>query len=199
LARRNTRQDILSAAKAVFSTKGYRASTVSDIIDEAGVARATFYKYFPNKRHVLFVLMVEFLNTLYENTRNYIVKEPDSPDELAGRIRNGLVLFYRYFLENSGIVLVYYREAFGTDPRLYAAWDDFDRRMNLLLSGVLERGVEIGLIRPIDTKLVASAILMIFLQVPYRELMTAGRVDFDIESISEEIVALVMKGIMASP
>lgn len=199
LVRENVRVKILTAARSVFSTKGYRASTVSDLIREAHVARATFYKYFPNKRQVFYELLREFLDTLYENTRNYVLKETENTGELSARIRDGLALFYRYFFENRPIVQVYYREAFGTDARLYAAWDDFDRRMTALFTRVLEVGVEDGLLRPIDTNLVATALMMVFLQVPYREIMVRGAADVDVERLADEVVALVMRGILKDP
>lgn len=197
MAGRDARQKILKAARYVFSTTGYRAATVSDILAEAGVARATFYRYFPNKRMVFLDLLLEFLNTLYENTRNYLLKEPESAEELTSRLRDGLALFYKYFVENRAIVQVYYREAFGSDTRLYAAWDDFDRRMNVLLTTVLEAGVNSGFLRPIDTGLVASALVMIFLQVPYRELMVRGSAEIDVDAFSGEIVSLVMSGVLS--
>lgn len=199
LVRENVRDKILTAARFVFSTKGYRASTVSDLIEEAHVARATFYKYFPNKKQVFYELLREFLDTLYENTRNYVLKETDNAGELSARMRAGLALFYRYFFENRPIVQVYYREAFGTDARLYTAWDDFDRRMTALFTRVLEAGVEDGLLRPIDTSLVATALMMVFLQVPYREIMVRGAADVDVERLADEVVALVMRGILKDP
>jgi AcrR family transcriptional regulator len=40
------KQQILEASARVFAQKGYFAASVSDIIEEAGVARGTFYLYF---------------------------------------------------------------------------------------------------------------------------------------------------------
>lgn len=192
-----SRAKILMAARKVFSLNGYRASTVADILDEAGVARGTFYRYFSGKREVFQELLREFLDTVYENTRNYLTKESERPGELAARMRDGLVLFYRYFMENRGIVVVYYREAFGTDVRLYAAWDDFDRRMTELFRSMLQSGIAEGFLRPMDTGVVSTAIMMVFLQVPYREIMVRGRADMDIERLADEVVTLVMRGILA--
>jgi AcrR family transcriptional regulator len=43
------RTELLSAARAVFATKGYDGATVADIVKKAGVAQGTFYLYFPGK------------------------------------------------------------------------------------------------------------------------------------------------------
>ena len=69
--------------------------------------------------------------------------------------------------------------------------------MNVLLTTVLEAGVNSGFLRPIDTGLVASALVMIFLQVPYRELMVRGSAEIDVDAFSGEIVSLVMSGVLS--
>ena len=48
-----TRTRILEAAEAVFSNRGYSATSTSDIVDAAGVSRGTFYLHFKNKAEVL--------------------------------------------------------------------------------------------------------------------------------------------------
>ena len=50
MATSETRRDLLLAAMIhVVGAKGYKATSVADVIEEAGVARATFYKYFEDK------------------------------------------------------------------------------------------------------------------------------------------------------
>jgi AcrR family transcriptional regulator len=47
------RKQILDAALAVFSRKGYGESTIPDIAREGGVAVGTIYNYYPSKREIL--------------------------------------------------------------------------------------------------------------------------------------------------
>ena len=47
------REQLLAAARKVFQEKGYEGTTVSDIVDEAGVAQGTFYLYFPSKKDII--------------------------------------------------------------------------------------------------------------------------------------------------
>src|SRR4051794_37858423 len=53
LARRLAERGILISAIAVFTKKGAGATRVEDILESAGVARRTFYKYFRGKDDVL--------------------------------------------------------------------------------------------------------------------------------------------------
>jgi AcrR family transcriptional regulator len=47
-----TRQTILSAAAKVFEERGYQASTISEILNAAGVTKGALYFHFPSKDHL---------------------------------------------------------------------------------------------------------------------------------------------------
>lgn len=47
------RKQILDAALAVFSRKGYGETTIPDIAREGGMAVGTIYNYYPSKREIL--------------------------------------------------------------------------------------------------------------------------------------------------
>jgi AcrR family transcriptional regulator len=49
--------EILDVAEALFNRKGYDATSISDIIDQVGVARATVYYHFKSKEDVLDALL----------------------------------------------------------------------------------------------------------------------------------------------
>ncbi|MEV6175433.1 ScbR family autoregulator-binding transcription factor [Streptomyces sp. NPDC051954] len=47
-----TRQTILTAAAKVFEERGYQASTISEILNTAGVTKGALYFHFPSKEHL---------------------------------------------------------------------------------------------------------------------------------------------------
>ncbi|MFD1864568.1 TetR family transcriptional regulator [Planococcus chinensis] len=51
------KQNIINAAYALFINKGYNASSIQDILDEAGVSKGTFYNYFTSKTECLMAIM----------------------------------------------------------------------------------------------------------------------------------------------
>ena len=57
-----TRQDILDAALLVFSQKGYHATRLADIADEANVTRGAIYHHFGNKPKLYQALISEAAN-----------------------------------------------------------------------------------------------------------------------------------------
>ena len=186
---------VISASRVVFSRSGYRGATVQEIIEEAGIARATFYKYFSGKRQVFSELINAFLKILYDTARDYMLTETDDVEVFIERISESLVLFYTLFLENRELMTVYFQEVFVHDPELSGIWDDFDRRMTLVFSKMLKEGIEKGTIRPMNTDLVASALLLIFLQVPYREIMGGRNVIIDVSSMAHEMARFAVEGL----
>jgi AcrR family transcriptional regulator len=196
MERPDTKEKILRAAKAVFSRRGYKKVTVSDILEESGVARATFYKYFPNKSAVFFELLKDMLDSLYDDAKDFFQREVEDFREWEMILREGLVTFFQFFMENRDFIQVYYREALMSDPKLYALWDDFERKMTSLFSRILDSGVERKSLRPMDTNLVANILLIIFLGVPNRYITTERRSEIDIESIAYEMVRLASEGMV---
>ena len=51
-ARLAVRSDLHAAAEAVFAEKGYAATKMTDIAEQAGVAVGTLYNYFPSKEEI---------------------------------------------------------------------------------------------------------------------------------------------------
>jgi len=76
---RDQRDRILLAALNVFGTKGFAAATIKDLIEEAPVSRATFYKHFPDKDACLLALAKEVLGWLEEEARAAALEAADWP------------------------------------------------------------------------------------------------------------------------
>ena len=51
--RRNTREEILDVALSLFSTKGYDATSLSDISGMLGITKAALFKHFDSKEEIL--------------------------------------------------------------------------------------------------------------------------------------------------
>lgn len=65
------KQEILNAAQSLFLSKGYEASSVSDIMELAGGAKGMFYRFFESKEEVMHALgnQMFFENNPFEAVR----------------------------------------------------------------------------------------------------------------------------------
>jgi AcrR family transcriptional regulator len=55
------RHELIACAQRLFYSKGYERTTVSDIVDELGVAKGTFYYYFDSKLAILEAMVDEMI------------------------------------------------------------------------------------------------------------------------------------------
>jgi AcrR family transcriptional regulator len=60
----DTIRRLLDAGAEVFSAQGYHSASVDDIVQEAGLGRGTFYKYFNDKLDLLTMLAEECVERL---------------------------------------------------------------------------------------------------------------------------------------
>ena len=84
------RRDLVDAAARVFARKGFHASRVGDIAEEAGVAHGLLYHYFRSKEEVL--------ETIFRDTWGLLVVETGRIEESGLALREQLRRFARIYL-----------------------------------------------------------------------------------------------------
>jgi TetR/AcrR family transcriptional regulator, fatty acid metabolism regulator protein len=110
IAPEDKRKRILDAAIRVFAERGYHASRVGDIAEDAGVAHGLLYHYFASKDDVLKTIFVENWGELIKRFR--AVEETDEPAEekLAGIAK----ILLRTWRNDPALVTVMVREVART-------------------------------------------------------------------------------------
>ena len=93
-AQEEKRRLLLDAAVRVFARKGYHASRVGDIAEEAGVAYGLLYHYFASKEEVLRTVFRETWRALIETIRS-VEEAGDSPREQLRKVAEILLRSWR--------------------------------------------------------------------------------------------------------
>ena len=70
-----TRMLILSTARKIFSDKGYAATKLSDIAEEAEITRGAIYWYFKNKRELFVNVFPAKVDPFFETINNILSVE----------------------------------------------------------------------------------------------------------------------------
>ena len=126
----------------VFARKGYHASRVGDIAEEAGVAHGLLYHYFRSKDDVLEAVFHENWSLL--QLRIASVLETDEP--AADQLRHISAIVLRTWLHLPDVVTVVIRE-FGRSPELADRIGELAQPIEVIQQ-VIERGIERGEFRP---------------------------------------------------
>ncbi len=90
----DTRRDLILAAMIrVVGSKGYKETSVADVIEEAGTSRTTFYKHFEDK-HECFLAAYEML---VEQVFAEVIANCDANQSWLERVENGLATLLELF------------------------------------------------------------------------------------------------------
>ena len=78
-----TRKQLLEAGLRVFSEKGYAATRLSDIAEEAGVTRGAIYWHFGNKKELFIALYKERVDPIFDNIREIFQQDIAPLEKIA--------------------------------------------------------------------------------------------------------------------
>lgn len=138
------RQELIAAARTVFEQRGYGATTISDITNQAGVSRATFYVYFASKRDV-FAVLAELFRDRYVAAQELAGIDED---DVAEVLRRTIGTTLDVTAEHLALMTVLDHQALA-DPEIKELWGDIRRQMVLRTARYLERERRKGLVSPV--------------------------------------------------
>jgi AcrR family transcriptional regulator len=85
-----TRKRILEAARQLFATNGFDASTTRDLADAAGIATGTLFNYFATKETVLAALAAEAAAAAHRNLGDRLSQGESLEEDLFAVVAAGL-------------------------------------------------------------------------------------------------------------
>lgn len=193
---------ILEAALAEFSEKGYAAARLEDVARRIGVTKGTIYCYFPSKQELFQQVCRSFLLPVFDEMERL-------PEEFEGTaaelLRALLAIGYRDLVatpRSREFLRLMIGEA-SREPELVAFYSrELIHRGNGALRAVLARGVATGEFRPDAARrldafpeiLVAPTVL-----ATLNRLMLGDPGDVDTTDQMEAHLALVLDGLRARP
>ncbi len=178
----------------VFARKGYHASRVGDIAEEAGVAHGLLYHYFDSKDQVLEAVFHENWSVLLD--RIAAVEESDEP--AADQLRHVAAIVLRTWLHLPDVVRVVIRE-FGRSPELAERIGELAQPIDVI-ERVIARGIERGEFRADIEPRVAATVVYGSID----ELLTAWVLDRlpageeDVAAAERTLLEVSLSGLQAS-
>ena len=145
------RRQILAAAVKVFAKKGFHASRVGDVAEEAGIAYGLVYHYFQSKE--------DLLETIFRTTWTEMlarVREVEAAGVPASEaVRQVTALLLRTWRRDPDLVRVLVREV-TRNQHVQQEIEEITEAMETL-EGIIRRGQESGEFRgELDPKLAAA-------------------------------------------
>lgn len=82
----NRKMQILDAAEALFSAKGYENTSTTDILESVGIARGTMYYHFRSKEEILDALIERTIQGIVHNVRPVLSYPVTAPQKIIAFI-----------------------------------------------------------------------------------------------------------------
>ncbi len=186
-----TRQKILQAAAQVFAERGYAGSTTRAIAAQAGVNEVTLFRHFGSKKR-LFQTMIQ---------RNSALPGSESAlrEQLTGDLRRDLLILATHILAlmttRRQEILMSLAEA-DRLPEMREMIAFIPAQQRQMISGYLNQQQERGLVRELDSELVAQALLGMLLTYSISlNLLPEDMTRKPLEEVAAQFVDLFIDGI----
>lgn len=148
------RAQLLVAARTVFASLGYHRANVSAIIDEAGVARGTFYNYFESKRVCFQAVLSEMMDSVAS-----AVLPIDVNGDIPKQVELNLERLFAALTEDDEVPRVLFAEAAGIDEEGDEGLRGFYRAATSRLARAIETGQALGVVCAGDPLMLARLLL----------------------------------------
>ena len=139
------RENIVSAASALFMEKGIAATSMDDIAKAAGYSKATLYVYFENKEEIVGILVLNSMKKLYDYISSALIQH-ETTKARFDFICRGLVQYQEEFPFYFKMVLdkinidFESKEYLPEERETYQIGEEINEKIkNFLLSG-MEKG-----------------------------------------------------------
>ncbi len=186
-----SKDQIIAVSARLFQEKGYAATSVQDIAGQLGCTKAALYYYVESKEQVLCEIFERAMTTAenrFEETRK--IKGPIE-QIIRGAVRNHC----RAVLDEIPLMAVFFNERahlpIDASRAIAARLEDYENH----LIGILEAGMEAGVVRRMPTRPMLNGILGVCNWL-YRWYQPDGPIKPD--EITEFYAEFILRGIRVS-
>lgn len=140
------KEQIMEAALAIFSVKGFHLAKIEEIAQQAGVGKGTVYEYFSSKEALFKEILKEGALTFDELIAEELSKAKTTQEKLEGIIGQSLIIWQRFHPLAKTTMM---ETAFLDSP--FHAWlmEKHYQRL-FLIRDIIEEGMQKQEIRPIN-------------------------------------------------
>ena len=197
--KKDTRDAILEHAKKIFSEKGYHDTSVSDIISAAGMAQGSFYNYFKSKKAIFHEIIKDFTEELISRVAQYTPEQIEDQNSYIKVLLEAGGTILEILMKNEYLARIFFWEANGVDTEIDSLLNDSYKQLTAIVTGQIEKGQQIGVIRKqISAPVAGAAHVGMCTYIANRYLQN----DFEGEDpliIMNSIVQIHLSGLLTNP
>ena len=171
---------IMEIALRLFSQKGYHATSIDDIIGEAGIVKGTFYLHFESKHNLLESIIDKNLLMLFESIKLLDISMPKPVSE----VKDFYIQVSRGLMQNEDLrlfVKVFLRDAFGLDKQLLDKINIFFHQLVVIISDYIAKAQADGrVVKYINPLVISYSIIGSVKEVLFHWAVLDEKLDIDV-------------------
>ncbi len=140
------KQEIIIAARKVFSTKGFNSATMEEIASKAELSPGTLYLYFKNKEELHTSLSIDILAHLGDEIAK-VVDQDISVEDKIGRFRDVFIDVYEY--DSSILINLFHLQSGETlqnlSDEVMQQLKKYSSRAHGAITAVVKEGIDKGI------------------------------------------------------
>jgi len=180
---------ILRAAKDVFAEHGYADASIGDIARRAGVSDGLVYRYFENKRDLLYHVLRVFYERLIKNLEETVLRENGFEARLRSLIRGHMDVF----VADAALCRLFISEVRVASDYQDSPIQDLNRLYTSVLNRIVDAAQAAGEIRrDINPRLLRDVIFGAIEHWAWR--LLGGRGEVDAAAAARELTTLLVHG-----
>jgi AcrR family transcriptional regulator len=186
----SSKEKIIRIAEQLFAQKGYDSVGVAEICESAEISKGTFYHHFESKE-ILFLTLLENWLIAVDLKLKTLAEKDFSWDEGI----NYILRFLKELILESSRQNIIFLEFYSKAIRNQKVWHRLDLEMQkyqLTLSHLIQKGVNLHMLKPQDAMLTAKTAISLIMGVLMEGWLTKKEEDLD--SFLNHSLQIFLKG-----
>lgn len=186
------RTQIIEAAMACFTRKGYTNTTMDDIVAESGLSKGAIYWYFHSKDDLFTTAMTSLFEDWGQEAIAALVQHETTSEKLraGGRVMAGFCCKAQGLF---GLFLEFWAQS-DRREKVGQFWADVLIQYEKVIAAAIDEGVQNGEFKPVDAENLVWAIMAAYDGLAAYVMLIPG---LDLERVSEVFVETLLGGLVA--
>lgn len=150
------RKKIIDVASALYSKKGFGATSIEEIADMAGVSLPVTYHYVKKKSEIMRMIMEDVLNVFRES----LVQNIQGVEDPLEKLGIAVILYFRVVDQHREKALLMYQKSNSLDKPSKARVMQLEVEVSRIFGSIIQEGIDKGLFKAVDVDLQAYNILI---------------------------------------
>ena len=165
--RGDRKEQILEAAREVFSHKGYNEVTVADITSGAGIAKGTLYLYFHGKED----LFLEVIRDAVHRLRLALGEAVGEVDDPLERVRVSVPVIFDFCRREAGLYLAIFQQASFLQSERQKEYNALYEPLAKDFQRTIEEGMRRGIFKAGDPEVISHGVFGFLASLIYQWLL----------------------------